>query len=98
MNFIFLKNLNNIYKRILLLLLGICFSCSIYSQKVGIDTLVKRFDRYRKNSLQEKLYVHLDRSFYLTGEILWFKVYDVDGTFHKPLEISKVAYVEIISP
>jgi len=40
----------------------------------------------------------MDRSYYLTGEILWFKIYDVDGTFHKPLEISKVAYIEILSP
>jgi hypothetical protein len=97
MNFILLKNINNFYKAILLLQLSLCFSLNTVGQKSGIDTLVKRFDSYRKSSLQEKLYVHLDKSYYLTGEILWFKVYNVDATFHKPLDISKVAYLEILS-
>ena len=61
-----------------------------------LDTLVRKFDHYRVNSLQEKIYAHLDRNFYLTGETLWFKIYVVDGSFHKPLNVSKVAYVEIL--
>ena len=97
MNFISLI-FKNIYKCILLLPLCLCVSTNVGAQKTGIDTLLKRFDSHRKNSLQEKLYVHIDRSYYLTGEILWFKIYDVDGTFHKPLDISKVAYLEILSP
>jgi len=97
MNFILLKNLDNIYKSILPLSISLCLSLTAVAQKTEIDTLVKKFDRHRKNSLQEKLYVHLDRSYYLTGEILWFKVYNVDGTFHRLIEVSKVAYVEILS-
>src|SRR5258708_19119463 len=85
------------YNGILILLLSIVLSISTVAQKTGIDKLVKRFDSHRKNSLQEMLYVRMDRSYYLTGEILWFKIYDVDVTFHKPLEISKVAYVEILN-
>ena len=27
---------------------------------------------------------------------MWFKIYDVDATTHKPLDISKVAYAEIL--
>jgi hypothetical protein len=46
--------------------------------------------------LQEKLYVHTDKNFYLAGEIVWFKVYYVDGDFHRPLDLSKIAYVEIL--
>src|SRR6476646_4756948 len=96
MNFIFL-NIKNIYKCILLLPLSLGLSLTTVAQKAGLDTLLKRFDSHRKNSLQEKLYVHLDRSYYLIGEILWFKIYDVDATFHKPLAISKVAYFEILN-
>ena len=96
MNFIFL-NLKNIYTGILLLPLCLGLSLTTVAQMAGLDTLLKRFDSDRKNSLQEKLYVHMDRAYYLTGEILWFKIYDVDATFHKPLEISKVAYFEILN-
>ncbi|HMF72892.1 MAG TPA: hypothetical protein VK616_15545, partial [Flavitalea sp.] len=74
----------------------IFFSQLVSGQEQALDTLVKRFKYYRVNALQEKMYAHLDRSFYLTGETLWFKVYTVDGTFHKPLNVSKVAYVEIL--
>ena len=65
-------------------------------QEKQLDTLVKKFELYRIKALQEKMYAHLDRTFYLTGETLWFKVYTVDGSFHKPLDVSKVAYVEIL--
>lgn len=98
MNFIFSENIRIIRKSILLLQVILCFSFSSIAQKSGIDTLLKRFDNHRRNSLQEKLFLHIDRSYYLAGEILWFKVYNVDGSFHKPLDLSKVAYIEILSP
>lgn len=60
------------------------------------DTLVNRFKKYRENTLQEKIYAHIDRTFYLTGETLWFKVYNVDGTLHQPVDVSKVAYAEVL--
>ena len=66
------------------------------AQEKQLDTLIGRFDDYRVRVLQEKIYAHLDRTFYLTGETLWFKIYAVDGSFHKPLNVSKVAYVEIM--
>lgn len=44
--------------------------------------------------LREKLYLHSDKNFYLAGEIVWFKIYYIDGQL--PGKISKVAYVEIL--
>lgn len=67
----------------------------VYAQQ-GIDPLVAKFNQYRTHTLQEKIYAHIDRTSYLTGELLWFKLYYVDGTLHKALNMSKVAYVEII--
>ena len=61
-----------------------------------LDTLVKKFRQYREQSLQEKIYGHIDRTFYITGETLWFKIYAVDGTLHRPLDLSKVAYAEVV--
>src|SRR6478609_5387301 len=97
MNFILSKTIQVNCKSILLLLVGLCLSLSSIAQKSGIDTLLKRFDNHRKNSLQEKLFLHMDRSYYLTGEILWFKIYNVDASLHRPLDISKVAYIEILN-
>ncbi|MDB5008605.1 MAG: hypothetical protein JWP45_2998, partial [Mucilaginibacter sp.] len=54
------------------------------------------FNLYKQSALQEKIYVHTDKTTYLPGEILWFKIYCVDGNNHKPLNLSKVAYVDIL--
>lgn len=59
--------------------------------------LQKEFYEYQTNHLQEKLFVHTDKTFYLAGETIWFKVYSVDESFHRPLSISSIAYIEIIS-
>jgi hypothetical protein len=60
------------------------------------ESVKKQFDQYSQKALQEKLYVHLNKTFYLAGEILWFKVYYVEGSSNKPFDLSKVAYVELL--
>ena len=77
-------------------LLFLSFPAWLYAQEVPLDTLVRSFRLYRENTLQEKMYAHLDRDFYLTGETLWFRIYAVDGSFHKPVRVSKVAYAEVL--
>ena len=62
----------------------------------NINTLEQSFSRYQQNNLTEKLYVHTDKSFYVSGELIWFKLYAVDGSTGKPLDLSKVAYAEIL--
>ena len=54
------------------------------------------FNNYQQNTFQEKLFVHTDKSTYLTGEILWFKIYNVDAGNNNPINISKVGYVEVL--
>jgi hypothetical protein len=61
-----------------------------------LDDVQESFNGYNSNALQEKLYLHTDKNGYTAGEVLWFKVYDVDGIFMKPLGLSKVAYVELL--
>jgi hypothetical protein len=77
--------------------ISLVFNFVVSPAQAQMDSLLRRFDHYRKNSLQEKIYLHSDRSFYLTGETMWFKVYVVDGSLHRPINLSKVAYVEIVS-
>lgn len=54
------------------------------------------FSLYKQSALQEKVFVHTDKTAYLPGEIMWLKVFCVDGNDHKPLNLSKVVYVEIL--
>ncbi|MCW3090094.1 MAG: hypothetical protein JWP81_1163 [Ferruginibacter sp.] len=55
-----------------------------------------QFDHHRQNNLQEKIYVHTDKNNYVPGEICWFKIYNVDAYFNKPINLGKVAYVEVL--
>jgi hypothetical protein len=60
------------------------------------NSIRQQLDTYRNRTLQEKLFVHIDRSFYVAGELMWFKINYVDGSFHQPLSLSKVAYLEVL--
>lgn len=44
---------------------------------------------------QEKLYIHTDKSHYLPGETIWFKLYLTDASSHEASPLSRLVYVEI---
>ncbi|HLK28455.1 MAG TPA: hypothetical protein VKT28_07730 [Puia sp.] len=80
-------------------MLLICLVLSVYNLKAqsnSTSSIKNQFTDYAQAAIQEKIFAHTDKGFYLAGEILWFKLYDVDATFHQPLNLSKLAYVEII--
>ena len=87
-----IKNISRL--KALIILCVVHFNVS--AQQASLDTLTKKFNHYRSNYATEKIYAHVDQQLYLTGETLWFKLYLVDGSLHKPTGISKVAYVEIL--
>jgi len=47
--------------------------------------------------LHEKVFVHTDRSFYVAGEVMWFKAYVVNAATGKPLPFGKVLYAEVVN-
>ena len=67
-----------------------------FGQKSALDSLLRKFDAYRVASASEKIYVHVDQDVYLTGETIWLKMYLINATTHKPTDISKVVYVEVV--
>jgi hypothetical protein len=79
---------------------AILFACLLFcataKSQVSTAILEEQFNSYGRKVLQEKLYMHVDRNFYLAGDILWCKLYVVDATLHHPLDLSKVAYVEVL--
>ena len=68
----------------------------VAGQNNALISLQNSVENFTQNNLQEKLYVHTDKNFYLTNEICWFKIYNVDAILNRPLNISKVAYLELI--
>ena len=60
------------------------------------SVLNTKLSEYANRNFQEKLFVHTDKALYITGEILWCKVYAVDASLNQPVDLSKVAYVEIL--
>ncbi|HUS02984.1 MAG TPA: hypothetical protein VMY77_14700 [Chitinophagaceae bacterium] len=87
----------NCYLRyFVILVFFVALSLKSFCQDDALSRFVNRFDNYQKDNLQEKIFVHSDQDLYITGEIIWFKVYCADAANNKPLDLSKVAYVEII--
>ena len=84
--------------KIYICLLTICpfFILSVAQCQDNLNSIRTTFNQYNQNSIKEKIFVHSDKSFYVVGEIVWFKLYIVNASTLAPLELSKVAYVEIL--
>ena len=88
-------------KPLLLLALLLLSSTSIKAQDDTMDRLKKFFTNiaaYNNNYTQEKVYLHLDNNGYFPGETIWLKAYVVGAGSLLPTDLSKVLYVELLSP
>ena len=86
-----------IYKSLVIASFFFSTAFQVSAQVQTSDPLLPRFEDYVQARLQEKLYGHSDKNLYLAGEICWFKLYYVDASYHKPLDLSKLAYVELLN-
>jgi hypothetical protein len=66
------------------------------SGQQNLNDIQAAFRGYNNSSLTEKVFTHTDKNFYLAGEIIWFKLYVVNGDDNKPIDLSKVAYAEVL--
>ena len=60
-----------------------------------LEVIKNKTEDYGRTVLQEKIYAHTDKEFYLSGEIIWVKLYCVEANSNKLIDQSKVAYVEL---
>jgi len=88
------KSIKN--KSLVIAILLLLLTAPVFGQTNNLNALQTQFNQYRQKVLQEKIFVHTDKSLYLAGEIFWFKLYNVDAALHQPLALSKVAYLEIL--
>ncbi len=79
------KNSSN--KKIPFLLIMLLQTLVLFSQKLSD---VNEF------SISEKVYLHTDKDSYVAGEIIWFKIYTVDGNNNQLNTSSKILYIELI--
>ncbi|MEI9912991.1 MAG: hypothetical protein WDO71_27120 [Bacteroidota bacterium] len=82
--------------RSVLLVMAVFMICQSHAQDGLFKNIAQRLEKYNQLYLREKIYLHSDKDFYIAGEIVWFKIYYVDGGSHQPIHVSKVAYVEIL--
>jgi hypothetical protein len=83
-----------------LLLLFILLSGQLFAQKhapLSMSALYARLDTFRNKLPAEKLYLHLDKPQYATGDTIWFKAYLLDGTTHAYSHLSGLLYVELLN-
>lgn len=62
------------------------------------EELLASLEKQTYDYVQEKVYLHLDKPYYATGEDLWFKAYTLAGPNHTPTPLSHNLYVELIDP
>ncbi|MFC7666736.1 hypothetical protein ACFQT0_04365 [Hymenobacter humi] len=67
-----------------LLVLGLASLGTAAGQAGPGETITQKLAQYEQRGPHEKLFLHLDRPVYLSGETMWFKVYAVEGTHARP--------------
>ena len=78
------------------LLAVISFALPVQAQTNSFEGVSQKFQQYSQRAVQEKLYLHLDRSFYLVGETMWFKAYSLNAATNRFMDLSKIAYLEVM--
>lgn len=74
------------------------FSADIQAQEVSNDSIQNLFLEQISLYPQEKIYVHTDKSSYVSGETIWLRVHLVDALLLKQANASRYVYVELINP
>jgi len=47
---------------------------------------------------KEKVYLHFDKSYYVSSDTIWYKAYVVNAKTNRPEVLSKILYVDLIDP
>ena len=76
----------------------ICLSFELYAFcQNDLNKIQSFFNEYKNYSLREKIFTHTDKDLYVAGDIVWFKLYVANADDNKPIDLSKLAYIEILN-
>jgi len=71
-----------------------CFTQTL--QADAIDALEEQLRDHAQ--IQEKIYLHTDNNCYFVGDTIWYKAYLLRADSHQPSPLSRVMYVELLTP
>ncbi len=80
-----------------LLLFGLRLVVSAQNDTTFFNRTANSLSNYYEKHPIEKVYLHLDKPFYLSNDTIWFKAYTVVGAQHRLSALSKVLYCELIN-
>ena len=63
-----------------------------------LPRIVRQVAEFYAAARQEKVYLHIDRPVYGTGETIWFSAYVVDASAHRLDSLNQVLHVDLLSP
>lgn len=84
------------YRKIVFCSFIILHFIAVVAQNNSLSVLNTKLEEYKERFPSEKLFVHIDKSFYTAGDIIWFKIYNCTDSAITSRIRSKVAYVEIL--
>ena len=64
----------------------------------SLSELRNALEQSSVTQVQEKVYIHTDNTCYFIGDTLWYKAYVVRADNLKPTDMSRILYVELLSP
>lgn len=100
-------NIRKLWCRLLLAIITVIASSSPSSVKAqealppqtdSLAQFVRNIVTYNNMIMQEKVYLHFDNTGYFMGETIWFKAYVVNPMSNRPNILSRVLYVELLTP
>jgi hypothetical protein len=97
LKFLKLLMIMNVFRRIMsTLLLVVLFTC-LASGK-DLNSIHQALIQASHSLVQEKVYIHTDNTCYFVGDTLWYKAYVVRADNLKYTDMSRILYVELLSP
>ena len=82
----------------LILLIFLLFCSSSYGQ-IGTEDVNRRVYEQLLGFPQEKVYLHIDKDAYVSGETIWFRAYLTDALQHiEDQALSRYLYVDLVNP
>src|SRR5690554_4007983 len=63
----------------------------------ALDKVIAPLEEWADTHPQEKVYIHLDKPYYIAGDTIWMKAYTVIGGQHMLSALSGALYVDLIN-
>lgn len=84
-------------KRLFVILFTIFLALSTFSAR-AFGSLTSIYHQLQSGPVQEKVYLHLDNNCYFLGDTIWYKAYVVRADDLHYTDMSRLFYVELVSP